>query len=66
MSVNDYRINPKRSHDKKIFFSILILYTYEMMDVHSIYCADHFDVCKSNHYAVYPKVSWCCLLIISQ
>ena len=34
MSVNDYRINPKRSHDKKIFFSILILYTYEMMDVH--------------------------------
>ena len=34
------RGNPKDSHDKKNFFS-LILYLHEMMDVHQIYSDNH-------------------------
>ena len=38
------RVNPKPSHLKeRHFFSIsLILYLYEMMDVHATYCDNHF------------------------
>ena len=38
------RVNPKSSyHKEKQFFSIsLILYLYEMIDVHSTYCDNHF------------------------
>ena len=49
MKVN--RVNPKSSHHKEEFFS-LILYLYEMMDVHYIYC--------DNHFMIYVK-PFCCI-----
>ena len=38
------RVNPKSSHhEENIFFSIsLMLYLYEMIDVRSTYCGNHF------------------------
>ena len=39
------RVNPKSSHHKEkvfFFFFLFILYLYEMVDIHQIFCDNHF------------------------
>ena len=40
------RVNPKSSHNKEKFFSFCLI-LYEMMDVHWIYCGNHFKMYAS-------------------
>ena len=60
--VSKLRVEPKSSHCKKknIFSISLILYLYEVVDVHQTYCD------KSNHYAAHLKLIQCYMSIISQ
>ena len=35
-------LNPKSSHHKEKIFFLFILYLYEMVDIHQIFCDNHF------------------------
>ena len=48
------KVNPKISHCKEKFFSMsLILYLYENMDVHKIYCDNHFIILYTLNLVLY-------------
>ena len=67
------RLNPKSSHHKEKIFFLFILYLYEMVDIHQIFCDNHFMMYISQiimlhtiniHSAV--KCTQCCVSIIYQ
>ena len=46
------KVNPKSPHCKENFMS-LIMYLYEMMDVHEIYCDNHFIMLYTLNLVLY-------------
>ena len=49
------RVNPKSSHNKEKYFS-MILYLHKIMDVDLTHCGNNFMLCKSNSYAIHLKL----------
>ena len=61
------RVNFKSFHHKKILFSIsLILYLYEMMDVHWTYCDKDFVMYETQIIILYLQTYIVCQLYLNK
>ena len=67
LHVKALRVNSKHSHHRDIFFSMsLLLYLYEMIDVHQINYDNHFMMCVSQIIMLYTLYSAVCQLYLNK